>query len=302
MGRKKRYVEYDCDSVFDQDINDISESEIEKALSKGKIKKVYATKIVEARDMADIEIYPEFTRKKSISPRPLTKKQKAAKRNLNDKNARKYLTRLVNTNFKNHDIYATFTCDDDHLPNSIDDAHKLMTLFIKRLNYERKKRKLGKARYVYVIEYKPKAKIRWHFHMAMDGDLDLDTVEAKWSAGRRNNTRRIAENDDGLDELASYLAKEPVREKNQKRWGSSQGLKKPKERKNHYMFKGSDVKKIIKDRNVLENKVYKLFPNANIRKTKIYYNSYNGLFYITVRLKKDKTHKRTSKGVKKQNE
>lgn len=287
VSKRKKYIDYDYDDVFNQNVNDLEESEIEKALKNGKIKKVYATKIVEAGKMVDVEIYPEFTRKKHISNKPLTKKQKKIKRNLNDKNAKKYLKRLVNSNFKDGDIYATFTCDDQHLPNDIEEAHKMMTLYIKRINYERKKRGLGKARYIYVIEHKPSAKIRWHFHMIMDGDLDMDTVEAKWKSGRRNNTRRVAENDDGLDELSNYLGKEPTREKHQKRWGSSQGLKKPKEKKNHYMFKGSHVKKIVKDQNKLESMIYKLFPNANIRNAEIFYNNYNGLFYINVRLKKD---------------
>ena len=287
MMKRKKYIDYDYDDVFDESINNLAESEIDKALKKGKIKKIYATKIVEAGNMVDVEIYPEFTRKKQISNKPLTKKQKKAKRNLNDKNAKKYLKRLINANFKNGDIYATFTCDDNHLPSDIDEAHKIMTLYIKRLNYERKKRGLGKTKYVYVIEYKPSAKIRWHFHAIMDGALDMDTVEQKWKASRRNQTRRVAENDDGLDELSNYLGKEPVREKHQKRWSCSLGLKKPKERKNHYMFKGSHVKKIVKEQNTLEKKIYKFFPDANIRKAEIFYNNYNGLFYINVRLKKD---------------
>lgn len=288
MSKRKKYIDYDYDDVFNQNINDLEESEIEKSLKRGNIKRVYATKIIEAGSMIDVEIYPEFTRKKQISNKKITKKQKKAKRNLNDKNAKKYLKRLVNANFKNRDIYATFTCDDEHLPSDIKEAHKIMTLYIKRLNYERKKRGLKKVKYIYVIEHKPRAKIRWHFHMIMDGDLDMDTIEEKWKAGRRNNTRRVAENENGLDELASYLAKEPAREKNQKRWGSSQGLKKPKERKNHYMFKGSHIKKIIKDESVLERMIYKLLPKTQIRESKIFYNDYNGHYYINVHLKKNK--------------
>ena len=49
--------------------------------------------------------------------------------------------------------------------------------FIRRVNYQRKKRGLPNARYVYVTAYNPTEEIRWHHHIVMDGDMDMDVVE-----------------------------------------------------------------------------------------------------------------------------
>lgn len=288
MHKYKKYIEYDPDDVFDIDISKMQESRIEHDLKQGKIKKIYATKIIEMNEKdVDVEIYPEFTRKKQITNKSPSKKKAKEKRLLNDRSSSKYLVRLIQSNFKTGDIFATLTCDESHIPKDYNDAHKMMTLYIQRLNYERKKRNLEKAKYIYVISHSSKSKVRWHFHLFVDGKMEMDLIESKWKAGRRNQTRRLQEDDDGLKGIALYFAKQVSdREKNQKRWGASVGLKKPKERKNHYMFRGSHVKKIVKDNTVLKRVITKRFPDADIRQVKIYFNDFNGQYYVQASLRR----------------
>lgn len=61
------------------------------------------------------------------------------------------------------------TYDDAHLPpdGDVDAAIKNVQKYIRRINYQRKKRGLPNAKYVYVTAYNPDAEIRWHHHIVM---------------------------------------------------------------------------------------------------------------------------------------
>ena len=63
--------------------------------------------------------------------RSIKKDNDKAQRNLNDKNARKYVERLINENFTDRDLWLTFTYDNEHLPpdGDIDAAIKNCLLY-----------------------------------------------------------------------------------------------------------------------------------------------------------------------------
>ncbi|MEG0366244.1 MAG: hypothetical protein RR585_05385, partial [Coprobacillus sp.] len=228
----------------------------------------------------EVEIYPEFTRKQSVHA-AVKRKTYDAQKNLNDKNSRKKLQRLLNTNFGNGDIWATFNCDDKHLPKDINDARRIMCNYIARINYQRKK--LGKppSKYVYIIEYNERKKIRWHFHLVMDGEIDMNIVERTWKCGRRNHLRIIAKDDKGLIGLADYLSKEP---QGSKRWASSLNLKKPTIRKNHQTFRMKQIREMIENRNRIRELIEKKFHGMTYIDESARYNEINGRTYIHVRL------------------
>lgn len=81
-------------------------------------KVVYALKEITAGDQFEIEIYPQFRSMDEVPPegRTIKKDNNKAQKNLNDKNARKYVERLINENFSDRDIWMTLTYDDAHLP------------------------------------------------------------------------------------------------------------------------------------------------------------------------------------------
>lgn len=196
------------------------------------------------------------------------------------------------------------------MPNSMKEAQHDMTLYIGRLNYERRKKGLAKLRYVYVTECSDKG--RWHHHFVCDGDMGLEAVEEKWKKGRRNQVRRLQKDENGLSGMANYITKQKHPDKKgkepkpvgkyQKAWKASKGLKKPEVHKNHYKFKQKDIDEVVTGRCDLEDKLKKWYAADGYKLTsyEVRYNNMNGRFYIYARMYKkpqegEKIDKATSK-------
>jgi stalled ribosome alternative rescue factor ArfA len=300
--RKKRgmqFIPYDYEAAYNKSIEFMHEWILENMFSHGK-KMVYALKEITAGEQFEIEIYPQF-RKMDDVPKEgqrIVKDNSKAQKNLNDKNARKYVERKINQNFGDRDIWLTLTYDDEHLPpdGDIDAAIKNMQRFIRRVNYQRKKRGLPKAKYVYVTEYNEAAEIRWHHHLVMDGALDMDTVEKCWGQSSRNEVRRLQKDENGLSGMANYIVKEKKRIRSEKRWNSSQGLidpdirvvhsKQPEKGKGSYKRIGKYVDEMVKNQNVIEGQMKKWYPDFDFKDAAVYYNDFNGMFYIHARMRK----------------
>lgn len=302
--RKKRgisYIPYDYEEAYGKQLEDLHEWFVEKMCSYRK-KTVYALKEIRAGEQFEVEIYPQFQNMDEVPPdgRSIKKDNCRAQRNLNDKNARKYLERLVNRNFGDEDIWATLTFDDKYLPpdGDIDEAKRIMTNFINRINYRRRKLGLKKTKYVCVIEYDPYVKIRWHYHIILDGALDMDTVEKCWKHGSRNEVRRLQKDENGLSGLANYIVKERHRLKYEKRWYSSTGLidpdvrvvhsKQPEKGKGRYRKIEKFVKDMVRNQDTIERQMKKWFPDYDFTRAEVYYNDFNGMFYIHARMRKRK--------------
>lgn len=274
---RKTYVDYDVEESINEALDALDEDAKIRALNSGITKWIYAEKTVTSGKIKEIEIYPEFTRTQISKQKEIKEKKKRWQKNLNDKNARKYLQRLINANFGDHDIWMTLTYDDEHMPESIERAQKNMNYYFKKVNRKRKKKGLNNAKYVYVTE----CSSRYHHHVIIDGDLSMDELEEMWPYGRRNNTRRISKSSDDLTGLARYLAKDP---KGKKRWSSSRNLKKPEVRKNHQITM-KRISKIAEDDETLKNYIRKKYPDSEFFEVRRCINSFNGLFYFYVRFK-----------------
>lgn len=297
--KRKVFIPYDYESAYKQSIENLNEWFIEQ-MSGYKKKTIYALKEIKAGDQFEVEIYPQFKRMEEVPEegRRIVKDNSSAQKNLNDKNARKYLIRLINTNFGEGDLWITLTYDDEHLPadGDIDKVLKDMKNYIERLRYQRKKRGLQKAKYIYVIEYDEAAEIRWHIHMVMDGALDMDTVEACWKQSSRNEVRRIRKDKDGLAGMANYLVKEKRRIRSERRWNSSHGLKKPdirvvhskqKEKgKGNYKKISAYIDEMVKNQNVIKEQMEKWYPDLEFAEAEVRYNNFNYMFYIHARLRR----------------
>lgn len=300
--RKKRgmnFIPYDYEAAFNKALEDLHEWIVEQMFSRGK-KMVYALKEIKAGEQFEVEIYPQFKSMDEVPEegRSIKRDNSRAQRNLNDKNARKYVERLINRNFGDKDLWITLTYDDAHLPpdGDIDAAVKNMQNFIRRVNYQRKKRGLPKAKYVYVTEYNEAAEIRWHHHLVMDGALDMDTVEKCWGQSSRNEVRRLQKDENGLSGMANYIVKEKKRIRSEKRWNSSQGLidpdirvvhsKQPEKGKGSYKRIGKYVDEMVKNQNVIEGQMKKWYPDFDFKDAAVYYNDFNGMFYIHARMRK----------------
>lgn len=287
--RKGVCVQYDYEAAYQEQLDRLGEEEVKQLLKDGKVRSVYATKEVRSGEQLEVEVYPEFTKAQvqDIPPEGLKKKSRQAQNNLNEKNSRKKCERLINENFGDRDIWATLTYAEGKEPASMKEAKRDMQRYIRRLNYLRRKRGLSNLRYVYVTECSEKG--RWHHHIVMDGDMEMDTAESQWKLGQRNEVRRLHKDENGLVGMAKYITKQKQQKgKYQKSWTASKGLRKPKEKVNHYKFRQKDVDAIVRGKESLEGKLEKwygkdgyIFTSCEIR-----YNSHNRRFYIYARMRR----------------
>lgn len=288
MARKRgmQFIPYDYEAAYNKAMEDMHEWFIENLFQHRK-KVIYALKEITAGDQFEIEIYPQFRSMDEVPPEGRTiKKDNKAQKNLNDKNARKYVERLINENFSDRDIWMTLTYDDAHLPpdGDVDAAIKNVQKYIRRINYQRKKRGLPNAKYVYVTAYNPDAEIRWHHHIVMDGALDMETVESCWKQSSRNEVRRLQTDENGLSGMANYIVEEKNRVPSEKRWNSSQGLRDPRIKVVHskrpatggsYKKIGSFVDGMVKDRDSIPEILKKWYPDMDFTNANVYYNDFN---------------------------
>ncbi|MFQ7677325.1 MAG: hypothetical protein ACLRK3_22185 [Ruminococcus sp.] len=171
----QRYLDYDYERAFDTQASMLSESQIERALRNGKIKSVYATKSIYSGTQLEVEIYPEFTRWSQI-PIGRRKPTKEEMQNLNDKNARKHVIRLLNANFMTG-YWITFTYTKE--PESLEEALKDIRNFFRRVNERLKKQGKPRAKYLYITEWQ-EDEVRCHHHFVIDRGLTMDELNKLW--------------------------------------------------------------------------------------------------------------------------
>lgn len=286
--KKTHYIEYDYEAAYQKQIRNLEEDDIQRMMHAGRLKYIYATKEIRSGEQLEVEIYPEFTKQRQdeMPEEGRRKKDRQAQYNLNEKNSQKQCERVVNENFGESDIWATFTYSKQFTPASMKVAKANMRNYIRRLNYQRKKRGLPPARYVYTTEQGDKG--RWHHHIIMDGDLDMDTVERLWVLGKRNQVRRLEPDENGLVGMAKYISKPKGKEgKYQKSWTPSKGLRRPKEDKNHYKTKQSHVDKMVKGILPVHEHLKKWYAEDGYEcvEYEIRFNKWNGQYYIYARMR-----------------
>ena len=291
--RKKsnRYIEYDYASTYSNNTNMLNEWMIEHMLKTKHNSVVYATKEFKLQEQLEIEIYPEFTRKEIDTEHCVRKVNKRAQKNLNDKNSRKYLIRLINKNFKDGDYWLTVTYDDKHIPSSIEKAYNDAYNYMRRINYHLKKKGLPNAKYVYITEYAEKNtrgehSVRYHHHIVLSCGLTMDEVEKLWKKGSRTEIRRVKRDEYGIVGLAKYISKAKKTVKNEKRWKPSTNLEKVTFRKNHYKFKRKKVDAMIRDNNLIKHYMETTYKDYYFLDAETYFNDVNSRWYISARMRK----------------
>lgn len=249
-----------------------------EALRDKNIKK-YRIKTIKSGQMLECEIYPIWNAPRIYS-RARKKPTRKAQQNLNDKNTKKKLIRLINANFNEEDIWATFTYDKNNLPSSIEEAKKDMVNYLRRLNRHIKKNDLPPLKYIYVTEH---GKKRVHHHIIMNF-ADRDIVEAIWDRGRKQ-TRRLQPDDYGLEGLARYVVKGPATENNQKKYTCSKNLEKPKVTTADTKISKKRAEKIARDPNMATEIFQKLYEGYLFKDIKISYSDFVPGAYLYVRMK-----------------
>ncbi|MDI3074615.1 hypothetical protein QJL41_08730 [Clostridioides difficile] len=250
-------------------------------------KKIYCS------DYLEIDIIPktDVQTKGKRGKREYISKPK--QKNLNDKNAKRYFTQLVNTNFTKEDLVLHATYSPKYLPETLEEAEKEVRNYIRRIDYKRKKKGLESIKYVLITEFgeRKDGTKRVHHHIILNGGLERDIIEGLWIRKKRGkkegeklgwiNTHRLQPNEFGLEHLCKYLMKDP---RGRKRWSSSQNLEKPYQRCNDSKYSKKKVMEIV--RNDLDNRIFweKQYKGYIFTECKAAYNDITGVsLYVKMR-------------------
>lgn len=244
----------------------------------------YRRKEIYSGMMLEVEIFP-ITEKERKQPRKDKLKETSKKqKNLNDKNAKKHLIRLINTNFTDSDLAVHLTYSDGNYPKSDKEAKRDVVNFLRRVKNYRNKNGLDPLKYIAVIEYREKEEnqraVRMHHHIIMSG-MDRDIVESLWGKGRAN-ADRLKSDEYGYEAIGRYITKDP---KGNRRWTQSKNLKKPIVRVNDYEIrkrKAEELARNPEDRDIFES-MYPgyIFNNCDVKNNEDY-----GTTYIYIKMRK----------------
>jgi len=209
----------DLEEIFEQSEYNLSLLEDRRLIC-------YRKKTIKSGDFLECEIYPIYNTPKAFSRVKKFRESKEAQKRLNQKNATKNLIRLINTNFTDSDIWATFTYEARKLPKTVEEAQKEFAKYLRRLKYYAARHGFPPLKYVYVTEFEDdpdKGKHRVHHHVVTNFP-DRDVAEKLWRGGARKQTRRLQSDESGYEGLTRYCMKDP---RGTKRYVTSKNLKKP---------------------------------------------------------------------------
>lgn len=206
-------------------------------------------------------------------------------KDLNDKNAKRYLVQLGNGNFSKGDLHVSLTYSDKYLPDSVEEAEREVNNYLRRISYRRKKLGMEPLKYILVTEFKNSKDrtriVRIHHHIIMNGGLSRDDVELMWTKHRINwnksnnaeyrskieqigfaNADRLQLNENGIEALCKYITKEPC---GKKRWSSSRNLIRPVEQPPaDYKYSRRQVENLAKSCDSGKEYFEKKYPGYNI--------------------------------------
>ena len=220
----------------------------------------------------DADIYPVFQR-------PGKRREKCKPTNdiqvrLNQKNAERKVTRLIHNNFTERDMALHLTYRES--PNSIEDAEKNLTNFLRRL--KRAYAKLGIAlKYIKTTERGVKSG-RIHHHLIISGGIERDVIENMWGFGYANS-KRLQFRESGVTGLAHYIVKDKSK---YRRWSGSRNLIQPEAIISDGKITVEEAENI--EKNIEEHNEYALFedlyPEYILSSAEFYRNPMNRGMYI----------------------
>lgn len=208
---------------------------------------IQAGPVLEAEEYFAIRT-PKSIRWTEIGKRPLRGKNRSPtpeqQRKLNNRNAVKHLSRLINANFSKKDIFVTLDFREiPELPDGEPDIEELKKRMGRGL---RKLRKIYKDagvtfRYIWVIEQATEqGKKRPHIHLLLPR-FSLDAIVGTWDYGGCTISTLDATKD--FKGIAAYLSKDPTLGVNhKKRWGASKNIVQPKVDVRKIEYPGGEIR------------------------------------------------------------
>lgn len=289
----KVFDHYDYENFYDKRFESLSVDVIDSVVKPTR-GVAYTTATIKAGNQLEVEIYPSFRKEIPEMIRQFKKKKSREsseqQKNLNDRNAKKKLRRLVHENFYTGDYWCTLTFKEE--PQDLESAEKLSKNFFRRINRARKKKGLENAKYVYVIEEGTTGTERFHLHLIMDNGLTKEEVESKWKLGASTIRTLNYYKEENFMGVCKYMMKEEEtykrtasRLKGKRRWGSSKGnLRMPKPSKNRTKMSKKKVMDMVLHQDGIAEKLEREYPKYQFKEVEIRYSEWNGLFYIYARM------------------
>ena len=206
----------------------------------------------------EVDVYPYTKNQEDTIKGKRSKKVKETppkQKNMNDKNAKRYLTQLANTNFAENDFHISCTYSKHNLPETLEEAVNIVKNFLRKIAYRYKKIE-EELKYILVTEHsginKAGNPTRIHHHIIINNiGISRDEIEDLWILKKKKgekakrigfiNVDRLQVQDGGLAALCTYLTKDP---QGKKRWSTSQNLEKPWSRSNDAKYSRRQVIKI----------------------------------------------------------
>lgn len=195
----------------------------------------YIEKRIKSGKLLEIERYYAARNGAKLSRKENENESDDLQQDLNTRNARKRLVRLINANFSKEagDLFMTLTYKNAATEA---EAKKQVRNYMRRIRTYRKREGLPELQYIIITEQGKGG--RWHHHIIMSG-MDRDAAEVIWKAGRARSSR--LDDTYSFRDLAGYLVKEAdpkdpedhrePRRKYTRRWIPSKNLKQPIETK-----------------------------------------------------------------------
>lgn len=266
--------------VYDLPYTDTPEERMELMRHKGGKMRL---KTIKSGDILEAEIYPVWDNTARIATKRV-KRSSEDERKYYDAKRKKYLTRLINTNFTDADIWATLTYRDGELPGSIEAAEHELEKFFRRLSYYAKKHNLPSLKYIAVTEELSRdgEVVRVHHHIFINF-RDRDTLERIWGHDDRPNTRRLHADENGYDGAAHYTLKNI---KGKKSYRYSQNLKKPTEYIADSKITARTATEMAVNRQYCETKLQKLYKGYELVSVSVRTSEFVSGFYIYSKFRK----------------
>ena len=273
-----------------------------------------STRTIRAGDSLEVEcfqiIHVNQDAKREARRRASTKAQE----NLNLKNARKQIRRLMETNFTAEDfvlhptfnygfVDRAFTNMDDELraweesgfPMHDDDARRIMKNYIARIRrlIRRKGGNPADFKYIYVIETTREPRdsdfralpARYHYHMVISslGILNADDLASLWPYGY-TKAEPLDFRFNGLEGLSKYITKQ---RRFTRRWARSKNLKEPEIKVSSRKVSRRRAAQIAADVQANAREIFeKIYPGYTLEEAEVKYSDFVAGAYIYARMRR----------------
>ena len=244
------------------------------------MQRTYRERRYHCGDYLEVAIYPVY--RPAGSRRCRAKPTSEGQAKLNYIRLQKELVRLLNANFTENDVEVHLTYRDEHLPDTKEEADRLLRNYLRRL--KRRYKKLGmELKYIYVTEGGDGK--RFHHHVTLSGGLDRDELEALWGFGYANS-RRLIFNENGVEGLARYITKQMKEEieKGKRSFSCSKNLYHPEPIDRDGRFSHKTMKVMCERPSDGACVLEAIFDGYEAAEVKSFYNDCNGGVYLYARL------------------